>query len=448
MASSDSAAGYDCEFVELPPKLLQTECSICLSILREPHLISCCGHSFCRVCIETVQKARQPCPLCKDAAFSTLRNKGLERSLRELTVTCEKKDVGCSWRGELGRLEEHLNIACPCVEVKCQYADCRTIARRADILSHQASCGLRPFRCEWCQQYDSRYDDVVKHWPLCPKFLVECAECKKMVERQNLSHHVDDECPLALVNCEFSNVGCTTRLLRKDCQAHLNAEMVVHVTMMNRKLLNENGILAGRVLELETKMADEIEKFEAQVHDLEDKVADMKRELYAVSKKEKVLVSYVFKTSDNQPRIVPIRLEIKFNSKMQPGAIKTCIFYSHFGGYKMELQLYIKEVFSPALNNYGGIGIRLYNIPDIHVRIRIVEGDFDDCLQWPFCGTVVVCLEPDKRHYINFKDAPLQCKLKRAPEGQAWYDPPGIFFLGQMYNTTIQNLIVEQVLLN
>lgn len=370
-----------------------------------------------------------------------MRNKGLERALRELTVTCEKKDAGCDWRGELGRLEDHLNVACPCVDVKCKYADCRTTGRRADISSHQTSCGFRPFRCEWCQLYDSSYDDVVKHWPVCPMFPVECAECKKTVERRNLSRHVNDECPLAMIDCEFSSVGCTTRLPRKDCQVHLIAEMVAHLTMINRKLFNENGGLARRVVELETKMADQKENFEAQVHDLENKVADMKRELFAASKTEKVLVS-----SDNQLRTVPIRFEINFNRKMQHGAIKTCLFCSHFGGYKMELQLYIKQAFSPVpFNNHGR---RFYDLPDIHIRIRIVEGDFDDCLQWPFRGTVVVCLEPDRRHYINFKDAPLKCKLKNAPEGLAWYDPPGAFFLGQLYNTSIQNIVVEQVLLN
>ena len=38
--------GYECE---PPPKSLRHKCSICLQIVREPHLISCCGNNFCAV---------------------------------------------------------------------------------------------------------------------------------------------------------------------------------------------------------------------------------------------------------------------------------------------------------------------------------------------------------------------------------------------------------------
>ena len=40
--------GYDSGlFVDDPPKYL--ECPLCLSILREPHLLSCCGAHICEV---------------------------------------------------------------------------------------------------------------------------------------------------------------------------------------------------------------------------------------------------------------------------------------------------------------------------------------------------------------------------------------------------------------
>ena len=38
--------GYDCEFVERP-KELETDCPICLLVLREPFQVTCCGNSFC-----------------------------------------------------------------------------------------------------------------------------------------------------------------------------------------------------------------------------------------------------------------------------------------------------------------------------------------------------------------------------------------------------------------
>ena len=56
--------GHECEFVERPPKQFQSECSICLLILRVPHLISCCGQSFCEACIGRIREDGKPCPLC------------------------------------------------------------------------------------------------------------------------------------------------------------------------------------------------------------------------------------------------------------------------------------------------------------------------------------------------------------------------------------------------
>ena len=102
--------GYDCEFVERPPASLQTECTICLLVLREPYLTDCCGHNFCRICIATVRSEGKACPLCNEAGFTTFPNKGLERNLKELEVRsgAETKD----WNGEFRNLNDHIAMAC------------------------------------------------------------------------------------------------------------------------------------------------------------------------------------------------------------------------------------------------------------------------------------------------------------------------------------------------
>ena len=46
------AGGYDCEFVDSPPDSL--ECPVCLLILKEPHLLSCCGVKICQSCVSGV----------------------------------------------------------------------------------------------------------------------------------------------------------------------------------------------------------------------------------------------------------------------------------------------------------------------------------------------------------------------------------------------------------
>ena len=62
---AEKKTGFECEFVDPPSKVLQSECPICLQILREPHLIVCCGHSICAACIERIEEDGKPCPLCQ-----------------------------------------------------------------------------------------------------------------------------------------------------------------------------------------------------------------------------------------------------------------------------------------------------------------------------------------------------------------------------------------------
>ena len=73
-------AGFECEFVEPPPTVLQTECPVCLHILREPYQAICCGNSFCRECFETAQERSEsscPGPTYKNKVnFACYPNKG------------------------------------------------------------------------------------------------------------------------------------------------------------------------------------------------------------------------------------------------------------------------------------------------------------------------------------------------------------------------------------
>ena len=157
-------------------------------------------------------------------------------------------------------------MACPYVEVKCRYANCHSVITRKVASIHEAGCGFRPYRCNWCQQCDSWYDDVsINHWPVCPKYPVICSQCGAEVERQQLPSHVEDD--HTLVDCEFSSAGCKTRLPRKDLQDHLCTELLAHVTLLNRRLADENMILSRRLTDLEVKMASEIGELKIKISD-------------------------------------------------------------------------------------------------------------------------------------------------------------------------------------
>ena len=101
--------GYDCEFVERP-KELETDCPICLLVLRDPFQTSCCGNSFCQSCINRVKDDEKACPTCNKVGFGVFPDKRLRKSLYAFQVRCTHQKSGCEWTGELGELDRHLNL--------------------------------------------------------------------------------------------------------------------------------------------------------------------------------------------------------------------------------------------------------------------------------------------------------------------------------------------------
>ena len=113
--------GYECSFVEDLPKEVQTECSICLNVLREPYMVGCCGYRFCRNCIVPVQKSTGRCPLCNNS-FHSLPDKHLERILLDRMVYCSHRDErsGCQWQGKLMDFDSHIR-KCMWTKVPCPH---------------------------------------------------------------------------------------------------------------------------------------------------------------------------------------------------------------------------------------------------------------------------------------------------------------------------------------
>ena len=141
--------GFECEFVEPPPKFFRAECPICLHVLREPCQVSCCGKSFCYECIEKVRDSDEPmCPCCKDVDFDDFVDKRLQQTLYEFKVYCSHKSEGCKWTGELRELDNHLNLdppsagksleGCSFAIIDCPlaYADCKVRLTRQEIKKH------------------------------------------------------------------------------------------------------------------------------------------------------------------------------------------------------------------------------------------------------------------------------------------------------------------------
>ena len=107
---NSSKGGYDYSFVDTPPDELV--CKICQYPSVEPYLSVCCGHTFCRTCLEAAKQismVTNTCPLCREKDFTAVPNKQNERAVNSLHVFCTNKHKGCDWQGELNNITRHLS---------------------------------------------------------------------------------------------------------------------------------------------------------------------------------------------------------------------------------------------------------------------------------------------------------------------------------------------------
>ena len=350
--------GYDCEFVEEPPKWLQIECPVCLLILRDPYQVTCCGKSFCRECIERVNK---PCPCCKQDTFNAFPNKGLRQPLYGFKVHCSYKAEGCEWRGELGQLDNHLNLnstsadyevqGCPLAKVTCSF--CTETMARHHLLHHISElCDKRPFTCEHCGQYKSTYDDVITyHWPVCDCHPVTCPNrCGAWPQRKDLDSHVKQVCPATVIECDFFYAGCDVTLPRSKMATHLKADLLNHFSLSHKKQQED----------LKQK-TEEIEDLKKQMSQKDKALHALHAEIEKLTRQMRILSS--------QTTMFPVDFQI-YNPE-RCGIWRSPHFYTHERGYKLCLEFY-KQV------SWYWLGVRL------------LKGGHDDQLEWPLVAVVNV----------------------------------------------------------
>ena len=414
--------GYECLFVEDPPKYLQTECSVCLCILEEPHIIDCeCSACCCRSCIDPIKAEGKPCPLCKSPFTTSIPDRRLQRTLNGLQVYCTYRELGCEWMGKLGlgKLYQHLNLdndpdrfsGCPFVSVKCSF--CKTSLRRQEIEKHETDqCTQRPFQCVHCNEYKSTFQDVTcKHISVCPEQEVECPEkCGFHSKHKNIDKHLINQCPLSQINCPFHSYGCMVKLPRKDMPSHITDNLSSHVFLQQESMLTEfrelksqhskvieeleqSSVMLNEFRELKTqhskvleeleqssvilnefhelkaqhsKVLEELEKSNALVRKLEREIDDLKLEQLSIRSHFKVLPIRFFLTDFAAKK----RNELVWSSPP---------FYSHPQGYKFCFEVY------PS--GYGK-GKGTY----ISAFVHLMRGEFDNQLKWPFRGKIVIYL--------------------------------------------------------
>ena len=256
----EGSLGANLQFLSEP--LPDYFCPVCTEALTEPYLTDC-GHHFCYTCRRRLTARGKPdCPECREqnALTDARLNKHLQRQVNSLKVHCQHHEVGCQWVGELRYLQEHLDpvirkcgfilLACP---LGCGESVCSS-AMKDHLLT---DCSKRSCECEHCG-YCNTFDIVTEqHYPVCEQFPVECPNACSGVtmKRQELASHLEEQCPLQVIQCPFTSAGCTVQLTRREMEEHEKIAVHQHLRMMMSMMqLKEppaSGIVATTAKQLE-----------------------------------------------------------------------------------------------------------------------------------------------------------------------------------------------------
>lgn len=143
------------KFVEEPPALL---CPICQRIFHEPVISVKCGHTFCRLCIESMVHSGVSCPIDSISCDSTqlVLNRAVIGQIEDLLIYCcngvsqndgrsfQNDSNGCPEMIKLGQRDTHESV-CEYAHTVCPIGgeECGALRKR-ELESHLSSCSRVP----------------------------------------------------------------------------------------------------------------------------------------------------------------------------------------------------------------------------------------------------------------------------------------------------------------
>ena len=326
------------DFVEEPSQ--DVFCPVTFEVLRDPHQTTCCGHHISATASARLQQEGKPCPMCKEPNFTTHTDKYFKRVVNGLKVRCPHKGSGCEWMGDLGSRDQHTDL-CPKRRWQCQY-------------------------CDFTATYDVGGNE---HLSQCKKFPEPCPNrCKTgTVERCDLERHLATECPLQLVACEYSHVGCTEKVPRKDLARHMEENMQKH--LLNMSLLN---------LSLTRELHEKMDEKDRQIAELQVQLKHLvEQKFQRLDERVEQLQDLMAGSSHTREFTVT-----KFRQWKGKDWYSEPFYYSSIQGYKFKFNLDFCR---------SSTAIEIYLV--------LLDGEHDNKLLWPVkCITSIWILNQEEDH--------------------------------------------------
>ena len=324
------------------------------------------------------------CPVCFEIVLEPVQTSCghlfCEKCVRGVT-----KCPAC--REQFTSMPDHFNNRrVKSLRVKCPFTanGCKWVGDLGDVGDHEAvQCKFLPKPCPYCDFTAMRMEKLQQHLKTCDNHIFRCPNgCGAAPSRRGLDQHLE-ECSEQLVHCKFSILGCDAVLPRKTMERHIGTS-AEHSTAF---LLQHMMKLTDLVSQLCTKNC---------VWNPLEKMWLMNKVL-----QKEPIPPWVIKMEGFQKK--------EKNENMEWFSDPV---YSHFGGYKMCLWVHANG---------------RHEAKDTHVSVyvRLMRGDNDDNLKWPFKGTIKVSLLnqlEDGQHHTKepwslTDDVPKECS-GRVTEGE------------------------------
>ena len=360
----DVDGGYDYKFVNTPPDRII--CVICHLPSRNPHLSECCGHVFCKSCLDkTRTSSYTACPMCVDAKFVTFCNKQMDREVKQLKVYCINKKKGCKWVGELKDIICHHENSdgCQFEAVNCPN-DCGKKLQRRNLTTHaETKCPLRKINCQHCHETGVFRFIKGDHKNECQKYPVCCPnKCEVgTILRENTEAH-RKECPLEMIKCEYYSLGCEVKIPRKRKVEHEEEDVKKHLQMTKQKLVNTEHRLAN---------------LESNLHQLITNSKVSYGQLFLIADWSNHL-SMLASVSASGTQVCPVTVKMSdyYAHELKSFRWYSNPFYTHHNGYMMRLLL------------YAGAGEHTH----LAAYLQLRKGEHDDKLVWPLTAKFMITL--------------------------------------------------------
>lgn len=324
-----------------------------------------------------------------------------------LPVKCSHADLKCEWEGTVETLKEHL-VSCEAALIPCPNKctlNNQPVSVKLGLLQDHVTkmCALRPHECVHCKEKGTHTFITKVHDVACPMKVIRCpnAECVVTLERRMMVKHMS-ECRFSVITCKYKGIGCTASMQRGGMLAHesddnLHLHMALDALLVLAKAKDffvKVSILAVAVL------AALVLCFQAwNVTVVKDVTVTVVGWTVIVIILAAVGLSCVL-AAKYGPRLYHMHRDRSAYSVV-PFFLKECYpfdksqvflstpFLSSPYGYRMAVRV-------DTNGNGTAQGTHM------SVFVRMLEGDYDSMLRWPFTGKVTVTLLnqlEDKNHF-------------------------------------------------